>query len=190
MEDEKQLTPQESMEVILRAISRTKSGIRANSFYFMLWGWLIAIASFAFFVLSVFFHFRLHFVPFPILGAVGGIITIVHYSRRRVVATESYVTHFLSRMWMVLGVAFLMVVFINVSHGQAPFTYTLLLAGIGTTVSGSVMKFKPLIFGGILFLVACLVSVYVSPEYKSLLQGIAVVAGYLVPGYLLNNAEE
>lgn len=190
MDDEKTLTPQESMQVILQAISRTKNGIKANSFYFLLWGWLIAIASFAYFVLSVFFHFRLHFVPFPILAGIGGIITMVHYSKRRIVATESYVTHFLSRMWMVLGIAFLIVVFINVSNGQTPFTYTLLLAGIGTTISGSVMKFKPLIFGGALFLIVSVASVYVSPEYKSLLQGIAVVAGYLVPGYLLKNAED
>ena len=190
MEEEKRLSPQESMEVILRAISRTKSGIRSNSFYFMLWGWLIAIASFGFFVMKVFFEIWLHFILFPILGAIGGIITIIHYSRKRVVQTESYVTHFLSRMWVIIGIGFLMVVFINVSRGQAPFTYTMLLAGIGTLVSGWVMKFKPLVFGGVLFLVSSLASVYVAPEYKSLLQGIAVVAGYLVPGYLLKNAED
>ncbi len=190
MEEEKTLTPLESMEVIVKAISRTKDNIRANSFYFLLWGWLIAIASFAFFVLSVFFHFRLHFVPFPILATLGGIVTIAHYSKKRVVATESYVSHFLKCLWIALGISFLIVVFINVSRGQAPFTYTLLLAGIGTLCSGMVMKFRPLIFGGVVFMVATLVSVYVATEYKSLLQGIAVVAGYLVPGYLLKNAED
>jgi hypothetical protein len=189
MEEEKTLTPLESMEVIMKAISRTKDNIRANSFYFLLWGWLIAIASFSFFILKVFFGIFLHFVPFPILATLGGIITIVHYRKKRIVATESYVTHFLKCMWVVLGIAFLIVVFINVSHNQAPFTYTLLLAGIGTLASGWVMKFKPLIFGGVVFLVASIASVYVVPEYKSLLQGIAVISGYLVPGYLLKNAE-
>lgn len=190
MEDEKRLSPQESMDVILQAISSTKSGIRANSFYFMLWGWLIAIASFGFFVMKVFFNMWHHFVLFPVLALVGGIVTIIHYSRKRVVSTESYVSHFLSRMWIVLGFGFLIVVFINVSRGQPPFTYTLLLAGVGTLVSGWVMKFKPLVFGGVLFLVSAVASIYVSEEYKSLLQGITVVAGYLVPGYLLKNAED
>lgn len=190
MEEEKTLTPLESMEVIVRAISRTKNDIKANSFYFLLWGWLIAFASFAFFVLSVFFDVFLHFIPFPILGTVGAIVSIIHYRRRRIVATESYVSHFLKCMWAVIGVSFLIVVFINVSRGQPPFTYTLLLAGIGTLVSGWVMKFKPLVFGGILFLVSCVASVYVASEYKALLQGIAVVAGYLVPGYLLKSAED
>jgi len=190
MEDEKRLSPQESMEVIVRAISRTKNDIRANSFYFLLWGWLIAVASFGFFIMMAFFNAWFYFVLFPLLATLGGIITIIHYSKRRVVSTESYVSHFLSRLWVVLGVGFLMVVFINVSRGQVPFTYTLLLAGIGTLVSGWVMKFKPLVLGGILFLAASLASVYMSTEYKALLQGIAVIAGYLVPGYLLKNTTD
>lgn len=190
MDEEKTLTPLESMEVIVKAIARTRDNIRANSFYFLLWGWLIAIASFTFFILAAFFKFRLHFVPFPILATLGGIITIVHYSRKRVVSTETYVGHFLKCLWIVLGLSFMIVVFINVSHGQTPFTYTLLLAGIGTLTSGMVMKFRPLIFGGVIFLVASVASVYVDAEYKSLLQGVAVVAGYLVPGYLLKNAED
>lgn len=190
MENEKTLSPQESLDVILKAISSTKTSIRSNSFYFLLWGWAVAIASFSFFVLKVYFHVWFHFVLFPILTFIAGIITIVHYSRRKAVSTESYVSSFLGRMWAVLGIAFIMTVFINVSHGEAPFTSTMMLAGIGTLVSGWVMKFKPLIFGGVVFLVSSLVSVYVAQEYKPLLQGIAVVAGYLVPGYLLKNATD
>src|SRR5687767_8525189 len=113
MENERPLTPQESMEVIMRAISRTKDDIRANSFYFMLWGWLMAIASFGFFVLMEFVGSRLSFLPFPILAATGFITTFVHYTMRKVVATESHLTFFLSRMWAVIGLCYLMVVFIN-----------------------------------------------------------------------------
>jgi hypothetical protein len=190
MDQERTLSPQESLDVILKAISRTKSGIRANSFYFLLWGWLIAIASFGSFIMIVLFNAWFHFVLFPILSIVGIVIASVHYSRKRVVSTESYVSHFLSRLWAVLGIAFIMAVFINVSHGEPPFTYTLMLAGIGTLVSGWVMKFRPLIFGGVLFLIASVVSVYIPQEYKSLLQGVTVVIGYLVPGYLLKNAAD
>jgi hypothetical protein len=190
MDNEKPLSPQESLDVILKAISSTKNSIRSNSFYFLLWGWLIAIASFGFFVMKVFFDAWFHFVLFPILAFIAGVITIVHYSRKKVVSTESYVSHFLSRLWAVLGIAFIMAVFINVSRGEGPFTYTMMLAGVGTLVSGWVMKFKPLIFGGVLFLVSSIVSVYVALEYKALLQGITVVAGYLVPGYLLKNTVE
>jgi len=175
--------------VIVRAIARTKDDIRSNSFYFMLWGWLIAIASFGFFVLMEFVRTPLAFLPFPFLATVGIITTYMRYSKRRATATESYLTFFLNRMWAVLGIGFLMVVFINVRAGEMPFTYTLLLAGIGTVVSGWTMKFRPMVFGGVVFLVTSIASVYVPVEYKALLQGMAIVTGYLVPGYLLKNAE-
>lgn len=174
--------------MIVRAISRTKDDIRANGFYFLLWGWLIAVASFGSFALE-FVDTHWHFLPFPILASIGFVTTFVHYSKRRIVSTESYLTFFLSRMWAVLGICFLLVVFINVRAGVPPFTYTLLVAGIGTLVSGWTMKFRPLVFGGVVFLVTCLASVFVPMEYKALLHGMAIVTGYLVPGYLLKNAE-
>ena len=52
------------------------------------------------------------------------------------------------------------------------------------------MKFRPLVFGGVLFLVSSLISVYVSHEYKALVQGITFVAGYLGPGYLLKGTAD
>lgn len=189
METEKPLSPQESMDVIMRAISRTKDDVRANSFYFMLWGWLMTVASFGFFVLMEFVHTPFAFIPFPILAATGFITTFVHYTRRKTDATESHLTFFLTRMWAVLGLCYMIAVFINVRAGVMPFTYTLLLGGLGTLVSGWTMKFRPLIVGGIVFLVTSVVSVYVPLEYKALLHGVAIVTGYLVPGYLLKNAE-
>jgi hypothetical protein len=190
MENEKILSPQESLDVILKAISGTKNDIRSNSFYFLLWGWMIAIASFGFFVMKVFFGAWFHFVLFPILGTIGIIVSLVHYSRKKMVSTETHLSHFLSKLWAVLGIAFIIAVFVNVSRGGSPFTDTLMLGGIGTLASGWVMKFRPLMFGGALFLVASVISVYVPVEYKALLEGITVVVGYLIPGYLLKNAAE
>jgi hypothetical protein len=78
---------------------------------------------------------------------------------------------------------------VNVSQGKVPFTYTLLVAGIGTLVSGWVMKFRPLIVGGILFLLFAIASVYMADDFKLLAHGIAIVAGYLIPGYLLKQVK-
>jgi hypothetical protein len=89
----------------------------------------------------------------------------------------------------VLGICFLTVVFINVSQHQVPFTYTLIMAGIGTLTSGWVLRFKPLVAGGIVFLVSAIASIYVPDGYKALLHGVAVLCDYLVPGYLLRNTQ-
>jgi hypothetical protein len=64
------------------------------------------------------------------------------------------------------------------------------VAAIGTTVSGLAMKFRPLVRGGILFFAAAVAGVYMPDSYLPLLTGLAMVGGYLIPGYLLKAAHE
>jgi hypothetical protein len=186
---EKSLSPQESLQLILEAITMTKENIKQNSFPFLLWGWLIAIASFSFFFLHHYTNSSLYFLPFPVLVIAGVITTIIFYRKNVSNSTISFLSNFLYKMWLVLGISFFAVVFINVSQSHPPFTYTLIIAAIGTLASGLVMKFNPLIIGGILFFVAAIASVFVADEYKVLLHGIAIICGYLIPGYLLKSAK-
>lgn len=185
--EEKDLSPQESLQLITDAIRRTKENIKENSFPFLLWGWLIAIASFSFFLLHQYTSFQYYFLPFPILAIAGVIANIIYYKHRNTSSTITHLTNFLSKMWIALGISFFAVVFINVSKNHVPFTYTLLIAAIGTLASGLVMRFNPLVIGGILFFIASIASVYVADEYKVLLHGVAIVFGYLIPGYLLKS---
>jgi hypothetical protein len=187
--EENQLLPLESLHVIHEAISKTRENFRENSFYFMLWGWLIAIASLAFFALHQYTGFRYYFLPFPVLVTAGILASVIWYMRKKAVSrTETYLGYFFSRMWLVLGLSFIAVVFISVSQRSLPFPYTLVLAAIGTLVSGLAMHFRPLIIGGVLFFVSALAGVFIPDPYKPLLAGLATVAGYLIPGYLLKSS--
>jgi hypothetical protein len=186
--EEKPLSHQESLHLITDAIARTNENIKQNSFPFLLWGWLIAIASFSFFLLQHYTSFQYYFLPFPVVTIAGVITTVIYYQKTISSSTISYLSNFLYRMWFVLGISFFVVVFINVSQNHTPFTYTLVIAAIGTLASGLVMKFNPLIMGGILFFVAAIASVYMGDEYKVLLHGAAIIFGYLVPGYLLKTS--
>lgn len=186
---DKGLSPQESLDLIVDSIAKTKANIRETSGFFLLWGWLITIASFSFFLLHQFTSFSYYFLAFPVLVLPGIVITLLWYFKRKSRTTITYLSHFLSKLWLVLGISFITVVFINVVQGLSPFTYTLLVAGIGTSVSGLAMKFRPLVFGGIIFLIAALASIFVYDDYQSLLHGVAIVFGYLIPGYLLKNTK-
>jgi hypothetical protein len=187
MEIENVLSPQESLRIIAGTLAKTRENIAKNSFSFLLWGWLITIASFSCFVLQYYAVGWWYFVPFPVFAAVGIATTLLHYIKRRSRETETHIDHFLGKMWLVLGSGFIMVVFINVSQGRPPFTYTLLIAGLGTLISGLVLQFRPLIAGGVFLLISTIASVYIQDSYQVLLHGVAVAGGYLVPGYLLKN---
>jgi len=186
---ENSLSPQESLNLIADIVFKTKENIKEQSFCFLLWGWLISVASILFFILQQYTSFKLYFLPFPVLAAVGVITTILYYTKR-FRSTETYLNYYLNRMWIVLGACFISVVFINVSHQHEPFTYTLIIAAIGTLISGLVIRFKPLIIGGIILIGSGLVSAFVPVEYVVLLHGIAIIAGYLIPGYMLKHSKE
>jgi len=192
MSPEHTIDPVESLGIISDAILRTRENIKQNSYPFLLWGWLVASASFLFFILAKFTPFEYYFLPFPIFAAIGVVATIVFYKKRLMPTTQTYLQYFLSRLWMILGLSFFLTVFVSVQQGLAPFAFTLIIAGIGTLVSGMIMKFRPLIWGGILFFVASIFCVFVANDLKVLVHGMAIVAGYIVPGYLLrgSNSQE
>jgi hypothetical protein len=180
---EKELDPFQSLQLIAEVISKTKEDIKEHNFLYLVWGWLIAAASFLFFILHTYTSLKLFFVPFPILTAIGIGITIFHY--RSTQYTETYLAYYLKKLWLVLGISFIVVVFINLAQQHSPFTYTILMGGIGTLLSGIVLRFRPLIIGGILFFLISVASIFVADDFKPLLQGVAVIIGYLLPGYLL-----
>src|ERR1044072_5597587 len=123
MEGDKILTPKESLGLIAEAILRTRENIRDNSFGFLLWGWLIAAASFAFFFLHQYTSFEYYFIPFPVLALTGIVFTVIYFRRRSISGTLSYTTYFINKLWTVLGICFVLVVFINLLQGEFPFTY-------------------------------------------------------------------
>lgn len=188
MIEETPLSPGEGLALIQGVIARTKERYRDNSFYFMLWGWLIAVAGAAFFVLHRLTGFRFFFLPFPVLVATGIITSILHYLRRPR-SVETYTDFFFSRLWLAVGIGFIVTVAVAVSQGLSPILFAIVVAGIGTLVSGSIMRFRPLIAGGALFFVAAISGIFIPDGYRPLLLSAAIVLGYLLPGYLLKKNE-
>ena len=66
----------------------------------------------------------------------------------------------------------------------------LLIAGIATTTTGLLLKFRPMTIGGMLFFVFSIAATFVTNEYLALLVSASIICGYLIPGYLLKSAKE
>jgi hypothetical protein len=190
METSNSLNPKESLDLIVNTINRTKENFREHNFLFLLWGWLIASASIVHFVMFKYSSLHYPFISWPILSGSGIIISLAYVFRKKAAsANETYFSFFLYRLWLVVGIGFILTVVVSLLQNMLPFTYTLIIAGFGTTISGLVMRFKPLVIGGILFFLSSLTSVFLSDEYKILLHSAAIILGYLIPGYLLKNSD-
>jgi hypothetical protein len=69
---------------------------------------------------------------------------------------------------------------------ESPEPYILGAVSIPTVVTGILTRFRPLIVGGVLFILFAVIAVNVHTDYlRSLVSVAALISGYLIPGYLL-----
>jgi hypothetical protein len=90
-------------------------------------------------------------------------------------------------MWTWIGffIAATVLFIIQAKSMESVAPYILLLAGVPTFLSGFIIKFRPLIAGGISFWIFALVINFTGPFLAHLSVPLAMITGYLIPGYML-----
>jgi len=189
MENEQALSHKESLALISDVIAKTKEDIRQHSFTFILWGWLLVGASVACYLIQHYTTSPYFFLPYPVMAGIGVILSAVFYWRRKTNTTETYLSYFIKCMWMISTLGFAAVVAISVYQHIAPTPYALVIAGIGTLVTGVILKFRPILYGGLFIFASALVCLFLPADYKELMHGAAFFIGFLIPGYLLKSAK-
>jgi hypothetical protein len=186
--NEKELSPQESIELIQTMINKTKGVVADDSFYFLLWGWLVFACCLVQFYLKVYLQFPQHYYVWMLMP-VGGIISAVYGSRQaKKTHVKSFVDESLDYLWIALGLAFVVLITVNILNGKAwetAFTYYIILYGIGTFVTGMLLRFRPLVIGGLFNFVLAVVSIKFQYEYQLLVGALAILTSYIIPGHLL-----
>ncbi len=188
MEKETEFSPQESLQVIQTMINKTKDAVADDSFYFLLWGWLVFGCCMVQFIMKIYLENPYHYVIW-LLMPVGGIISWIYGAKQaREKKMKTFLDEALDYLWLALGASFITLVVINMFSGNAwqnAFTYYILLYAIGTFVTGSLLRFKPLIIGGLLNFLLAAVSVRFSFDYQLLICALAILISYIIPGHLL-----
>ncbi|MEO7768855.1 MAG: hypothetical protein ABIS01_15605 [Ferruginibacter sp.] len=181
-------SPQDSLQVIQTMIDKTKAELSDNSIYFLLWGWIVFIGCLLQYFLLVIIKTRLHFCAWLIVvpGIVFSIIYSVRYKPKRKVKT--YVGDSMGWLWTGMSISFMSIWFIFSNIGwEHAFPIYILLYATGTFISGGILQFKPLRVGGIICWVLAVASTFVNFQNQILFSALAILASYLVPGYMLKN---
>lgn len=184
---EKDFSPEESLQLIRSMISKTKDAVAVDSFYFLFWGWLVFACCVVEYVLMVYFKYPHHsFVWWSM--PVGGIISATYSARQaRIKRSMTYIEEALSYLWIAIGLSFFVLVFVNVvsEAWKTAFTYYILMYAIGTFVSGKLIRFTPLVIGGILNFILAAVSIKFNFANQLLIGALAILISYIIPGHLL-----
>ncbi len=183
-------SPQQSLQLISAMIEKTRANMSENTFYFLLWGWVIFLTILLEFVLKNFIRYEYHYmvwlVTFPATA-----ITLLHAAkRRRQRSFTTYVGESMGNLWAGIGISFFVLSFIisNTKEGWAnAYPFFILFYGLGTFVSGRIIKFTPLVVGGIFNWVLACIAAFVPYDFAMLLAAAAILTSYIIPGHLLRS---
>ncbi len=185
MEDEK-FSPGESLKLIQSMIDKAKDTVADDSFYFLLWGWLVFAASVSQYILKVIFHSPHHYYVW-LLMIVGFVLSIYYgFKGHRTRKVKTYVEELMSYLWISISFTYILFAFIFSSTGWdncSPFFMS--LYAIGTYITGRALKFSPLVWGSVGSWILAAASTFVAPDTKILLGAVAIAISYIVPGHLL-----
>lgn len=178
------MSHEESLRVISNMIQSVKSDFEDDSFYYLIWGWLVFLAATTNFILL---KMNIEYAPMVwLLMPLGGIITVL-YSRKsnKNKKAKSYVDQFINHTSTAFLVSLFVVLFSMQHLQESTYPMILLLYGIFLYICGSAIEFNPLRIGGIINWFAALLAFNVTFEYQLLILAAAVLGGYIIPGYLL-----
>jgi hypothetical protein len=182
--------PRASLKIIDEMIETSKSNIRHNSIFFLLWGWLVLAASLIHFIL-IQADYIYSWIPWLVLMISGSLASvIIGYRLGRKTKVWSYFDKMMVYLWYGFFFTILIVMF-GTSISRIAWTSTtpliMALYGMGTFISGGILRFKPLLFGGIFCWICSLIAFLVPYEYELLLVAASMLVAYLIPGYMLQS---
>ncbi len=204
---EKILTEKESLDLITQMINKAKDACHDTGIAAIMWGAVITICSLVR-LSELHFEYRL---PFDIyLLTIVAVIPQIYFSvkEKRERKVKTYDDAFMDTLWMGFGICiFLMIFTTSVMYSQwgsaadeyrkltgtaYPFrlyefnsSLFLMLYGLPTFVTGVSMKFKPMLWGGLLCWVSCLVTIYTPIKIDLILVALSSFFAWLVPGIIM-----
>jgi len=186
--DEK-ITPEESLLLIAKTIEEAKERFKENGHLLIFWGTLMLIVNISQLILSLLEYYQITMYPvflYP-LGAIY--LFYVWQEEKKKNMPKTIIGNIVLTMGVVVGVnLMIMGFFFSNKLGEAMIPVFLILMAFFIIVTGTSIKFKPLIIGGILLNLIGLGTFFFDRNYHGFSIMLGSVVGLIIPGILLNKA--
>ena len=177
-----------SLKVIYEMIESAKSKIGRNYFYYLFWGYLVALTSLTELFLITVIKYAYHFLVWPVLMPAGCIITFIfHWRQNKLATSKTYIGKTMGYLWTgwLISVTILLL-FANLKQDYtAIIPLILAMYGMAIFVSGGIVGFRPLIWGGIIGWMASATAFFMPYTVQLLIMTGTVIISYIIPGHLL-----
>lgn len=184
--NEKNFDEKETLRILNETISVAKGNLDDGYFYFVLWGFVIALVYFSkYFLIKFSLQDYSGYTNFYF--AIGGLISFIYAKRQeKQQSVNTYIEKWLAYIWITFGIQWAVAIVCLMVLGQISILTPIFLILIGgaTLISGGLVKNKPLIIGGIIFFVFAIATFFVSNELQYLLAGAAMILGNVIPALI------
>lgn len=173
--------------MITSMINKAKNRFNESGMLYLLWGWLILVCCVIQFVAIHFFNNnKTYYVWYSTwLLLIYQFIYLRKKKAHRKV--QVYTGEIMGFVWLVFLIMYALLVYIlaymNASAAIIP--AILVMYGMPTFLSGIIIRFNPLKIGGICCWLLAISSPFITYDYQLLLVACAVIAAWIIPGYLL-----
>lgn len=185
--EERNITPEESLSIIQQMIQNSRERFANNGFSFLLWGFLVIIGCLITYIciwLKLYHVINSAWIALMVIGTIWTVTIILRRDKKN--RYRSQVDFAGQMLWMGFLISWVITVFaIGGNNTHNPNAFILVLLGLCTFVSGALMQFRPLYFGGVIFWIAAIIANYLPGSQSMLLVAAAMFTGYIIPGWLL-----
>lgn len=188
--EEKNLTQNESLELITKMIKETRNNLeRDGGSIYLLWGYVWLFVSLTiYFLLMKTGDYRIQWLWFaiPVIGY-PAMIYLLNNNKKGAVSLPG---RFIGNVWIVIGiVAGLLSLYMLIDYKAFPILFIMaLLINTGVAISGLIIKFKPVIVAGFLGILLSFVILMISGLNQILIFSSFSIIMLIIPGHILNSA--
>ncbi|MDR0973901.1 MAG: hypothetical protein LBM61_07970 [Prevotellaceae bacterium] len=200
MED-KTLSQAESLELITQMIQNTRMKLgRGSGSPFLIWGYATVFTTLlVYLLLFVTGSYQALWLWF-LLPVLGGLFWWQHHSHHKTVRPITYIDRMTSNIWMVCGIVGGVISVLTMLTsmeilGQVVWRFPILFViclvmGMGTTLTGLVIRFVPVTIGGIFGICGSLAISFIQGLHVFALFALIFIGMMIIPGHMLNRAAQ
>ena len=206
-EKEQPLSEKESLELITSIINRAKESYHDTGWGPIMWGSLVSFCSLMTWA-QVNWKFSIGFDIWLLVLAAIIPQVIISYREKKSKLAKTHNDIALDYVWMSFGIALFLLIFatntiqagMNNTFSSEGLPYKkpsiffynyqvslfLIIYGLPTFITGGIMKFTPMLVGGIFCWLCSLVCLFTPSLTDLLLMAASAIAAWLVPGIIIN----
>jgi len=184
---EQPFNEQTSLQLIESMINKAKNNFSESGTLYLLWGIVIFICSMVQFVAIYFFNYQdaSYIWLLTWLVVIYQVIFLSRESKKE--KARTYTADIIKYVWICFASCMFILIFILIRQKAYASVNPaiLVLYGMPTFLSGIILKFKPLVIGGVICWLLALGSIFTPEIFHLLFICAAVVSAWIIPGILL-----